>query len=539
VAPAGGDEASGWQKYKQVRMLFAEMNRDRSLRVIQILGGVLADGWAGAATERAAVYGLLPPLPVPDEAHAVPFLSLRAARRAIAADRDHPDGYWALFVALNDRELPLSDAERALSQVTALRQCLKRLPPPDQYRPGVYLAAPAQVSYVLANLYLGRKPEFGRVPMGIPINHLALQLLNPQRGTGFLRAAVVPVEGPRGGRPERRWAGAPDAPPGPIFLLPLDEAHELLQLTRKYLEAAPPATEEDARAIQKELDRDIKEVEAELSRMNNAYDRRDFAARGQMKLSAQVETALEYNLVGKALDILMRQDTDLGKEFGPRALEVALSLTALQLAVGRLEDAAAGLDTLTSDPEVQRALSNPGISPVVQMLKFQKLVAEGNYAEAGAVMESLDGRMVGLDPARSLRQQFDPKPFVQSKQPLGRWAGFAQLSALVAPNPLDALTRAFAPLAALDGFGEAPGFFALRENLAATRQRDAEFYTRRGLLSLAEGDIPAARARFLQARPTPEQTAEGAKWGLPEYRNPLAERYLRLIDEAARRAQRK
>ena len=72
--------------------------------------------------------------------------------------------------------------------------------------------------------------------------------------------------------------------------------------------------------------------------------------------------------------------------------------------------------------------------------------------------------------------------------------------------------------------------------MAFTRREEGDFYQRRGMLSLYEGDIKSARARFLQTRSTPEQKAEDARWGLPERRYENAETYLRLIDEAAKRA---
>ena len=62
-------------------------------------------------------------------------------------------------------------------------------------------------------------------------------------------------------------------------------------------------------------------------------------------------------------------------------------------------------------------------------------------------------------------------------------------------------------------------------------QRDAEFFFRRGFMSLLEGDIPAAKERFRQStRPPPG-------WNIPTVRHPVAVEYLRLI-EAAERKQR-
>ena len=72
------------------------------------------------------------------------------------------------LVALDQHHRPpigrLSEAQvRTLTQVAALKQCLQRLPPPDQYRAGVYLAGdalgfvdPFTGSGILAALLTGR-----------------------------------------------------------------------------------------------------------------------------------------------------------------------------------------------------------------------------------------------------------------------------------------------------------------------------------------------------------------------------------------------
>ena len=173
--------------------------------------------------------------------------------------------------------------------------------------------------------------------------------------------------------------GSPGAPGGPTFLLPLDEARELLLLTQKYLRVEPMTNqlflfaqqylrvesqdpEEITRALQKWLDRELQEVETELGRMNNRYEQRKVSAGGQMKLAAQVEAALEFNLVGEALRLLTDKDTDLAKEFGPRVLEVAMSMVALQLALGHLEDASRSLDCSRATPQ-SKALSATASAP--------------------------------------------------------------------------------------------------------------------------------------------------------------------------------
>jgi hypothetical protein len=92
-----------------------------------------------------------------DAMRAIPLLAVRAARRAIADDPDHPDGYYALGLAMADAELPLGEAERALGMATAFRQCLQRLPEPDRYKRGQFLATGTDAALELAQVYLGRR----------------------------------------------------------------------------------------------------------------------------------------------------------------------------------------------------------------------------------------------------------------------------------------------------------------------------------------------------------------------------------------------
>jgi hypothetical protein len=66
-----------------------------------------------------------------------------------------------------------------------------------------------------------------------------------------------------------------------------------------------------------------------------------------------------------------------------------------------------------------------------------------------------------------------------------------------------------------------------RRAVAGRQAREEDFFFRRGLLSLMEGDIANAKMRF-------EQTTIPAikDWDLPERRNAQAELYLRLIRQA-------
>ncbi len=239
-----------------------------------------------------------------------------------------------------------------------------------------------------------------------------------------------------------------------------------------------------------------------------------------------------------------------------------LSGVALELAVGRLEDAAADLDALAanSEPGVRKALGTDETLRIpLAQLTYQKLVFEGNYAEAGAAMESLHGRLIGVDPNKALREQFVPKNLADGNQPLvalwpstglfailrvqtaireaesfATWGVLAPLTVAFAPSPLEFAVRPSAATILSFGYDKYVGFTTLRTDLQRRREGDAEFFSRRGMLSVFEGDIPAAKARFLQTRQPAEK-----EWGLPEYRHQVAERYLRLIEEAEKRSAKK
>src|SRR5262249_3576817 len=131
-APAGTSEAIGWIQYKygiQPRLQqwaraegrYQAVQPERALRTEilltapnvsanhLLLWGVAAhNALAGTPPER-------PPTPEPsgsDElaARATPILALRAARRAIEKDPDHPEPYYILANVLSDPELPLTDS---------------------------------------------------------------------------------------------------------------------------------------------------------------------------------------------------------------------------------------------------------------------------------------------------------------------------------------------------------------------------------------------------------------------------------------------
>jgi hypothetical protein len=185
-------------------------------------------------------------------------------------------------------------------------------------------------------------------------------------------------------------------------------------------------------------------------------------------------------------------------------------------------------------------MANPEFRRRFRGLLYQKALMEGDYAEAGRVLEELEGDMVREDRFASLRTNFNPKPFVESKQSLSGLVNFAPLTALAAPTPFDLLARISAPGAAVGDVvlpGRTPeepvvipGFLTLQNDLASLRNARADFFVRRGLLDLYEGDVAEAEKRFLQSR------QEAVKeWGLPAVRHQTAELYLRLIEQARKK----
>lgn len=551
LAPPGADEALGWLDYKEaLQVLYADRQKEdyqkQLPRVIGLtFGSALTGPWTMLATKQVADDQFLQGLPADDRLRAIPFLALRAARRAIAADPDHPDGYYALARVLKDGGLPMSDADRTLAVITAYRQCLARLPSPEHYKPGVYRVSATGVAAELAFLHLGQ--QVGPTTFtGMPINTLSLLPLRLSEGTGYVEEArdaqgrsrmrLVPpselAQLPPGEQMRIRNTGMP-------YLLALDLGREYLKRATEY---APLELSADrAKDTGNQLKEGLKVVEEALIKANKAYEQQKLARGGQMRPRDQFREALRNNLVGEALRILTDKDIDPDREFGPDPVQIAaagIQRLALELAVGRLEDVNADLDRVAE--RVQAAASRPdgqNLAVLLRGMTYQKLYMEGNYAEAGRVMEQLEGGSIDRDPFKPQRDRFRPDIYTKLGTRLNTWAQAAPWLALLSPTPQDMVARLTIPPAALSGFGtdEAGnphlGYLTLLQDLANRRNRETDFFYRRGLLSLMEGDIPTARARFLATRlpAVPE-------WGLPELRNPQAEPYLELIDRAAKKA---
>ncbi|MBX9583327.1 MAG: hypothetical protein K2X87_23745, partial [Gemmataceae bacterium] len=526
-APPAADEALGWLQYEQVQARRQAMKA----QVVGPLRLLLLRNVPRPSPLPVPADYLSRPIP-PDEVpaaeavwkspgvdpvtfQAVPVLAVRAARRAIADDPAHPDGYTALAQALADPSLPISPSERQVGQITALRQALSRYPRPADFRRDAYRTSPYRAAANLARLYLGRQYA-AELYRGVDIDlagvrELVGEMLVVQR-QGARRVPYQMMLGQ--GRP-----GAGTLIEGPL-LLPLDLAQKALAEALEYAAvehgpSSPPEVQNEIRGLddlRKRLDaltrRQVDQYRAAAERVPRVRDR--FRLAGQ------------YNLAGERLDLLKElKGDDLAREFGPDAPGVAAEMVALEVAVGRLEDAAAHLAEVREalGPMATQTPPPPGVDRlrfILRLLEYQVQLLGGNYADAGRSLGEVDGRAVEATPPP------DPPDVVLG--PKG--------------NPLF-----WPPVAVVGGVGRVAdlGFWAANREVQFRMARQqvlggmdgaAQYYFRRGWLALLAGEMAEAKAFFGQAR----RPAPPPGWGLPELVHVQAADLLGAIEAAEKRA---
>jgi hypothetical protein len=515
ITPPGVDEAIGWQFLRGL----TGQQHDVAEQLSELFC-LLAPSPTGFTHHRLTMRRLgnlrRPP---PQSLDAIPFLALRAARRAIAADQDNPDSYYALYQALTNPELPIADGERTIAQVTALRQCLSRMPPPGQYRHNVYMTSPHEVARLLSQVYYGQQPQRGWPFVGLPLDLPSLSILaeSPLSNDG-----VWAVAEDRGRLYPIRWR---DQTPAQRVSKPniraLDLSREMMLLAIEYAEIE--LTRENRSLLEKDLENMkafAKKISEEVVKSTQSFEGEKLR---QTKLQDQVRSALRHNLVGKALEILTDKGTDLQKEYGPNLLDIVLIRIALEMAIGRLEDAATDLEFA---PGVMEKLGLvPNVRQVklslIQTMAYQKLIFEGNYKEAGELLGSMMGEHVGQEPPLSQKESaFKHPPGLVA---LGLDRTF-QTFQLIPTNPMTFLGRLEMILDVLQPYNQR------QQMVMRIRSTTSNYYYQRGLLSLYEGDIPSAKKRFEQSHQSgvPE-------WGVPEIPNLKADHYLKLIKQAEKK----
>ena len=513
-SPPEADEALAWLDFKDVVRTGLVVRQGIGLQLFVATPAPQGHSTHGFTTRVMAETGQVPqPLQPRDGGMlAVPILAVRAARRAIATNPDHPDGYFALGRALADRELSINEGERSLAVVTAYRQCLSRMPPPDQFRRNVYVASPSDVARTLAMLYLN--PGQNGQPRGMRLNSTPFPEL------------VHAVPGPQG-------------QPVQAPLLPLDLAREAMVLANKYAEKESLGWNPDSRERRlKELD-DMQKQIGEMLRVADDQYRRDEAR--ATKVQHRFVLARRTNLIGRAIGMMKDlKEGELAREFGPDAPSAALQLVALEMGVGRLEDAAADIATLRE--EFDKMAADPRPDPVLPLargalrwLEFQKLLLSGEYARAGEELEALQGRGIGTEAlvAEMDKQKVDPRAYKDFDMLWPRigalGVAWPVIPMLGSDSPMGVLANYAGAVAQLQHFER---MAVAKQAIAGKVQQDADFFFRRGYLSLLEGDSVAAKIRFQQAlsRPIPPG------WGLEPYRPAIAQEYIRLIDVAEQKA---
>jgi hypothetical protein len=407
-----------------------------------------------------------------------------------------------LAQVMQDPALPMGETERQIATITAYRQCLSRLPSPDELRKQVqtygrklYAASPTQISLTLAQLYL-RPNRMGRF-QGVSLDDDSITRLV--------------------GTPSRNEQGQITG----VRFLPFDLVRPLLLQAAEYA-AIEVGDQTDQKNLMEGLKQLTKAVEDELRQKNDVYKREP--AQG-LKVAERFRRAKQLELTGEAISVIKGvKGEDLSKEFGPAVSFALLELVALELCSGRLEDAAADLaDVKEILPDLTRSLPPEAQEVMRQSLRTLeqwKMMFEGDYAAAGAELEGRFGKNIGFERLTQQleKDKYSTKPFTA----LG--VAWPVVPMLGAQHPLDVTTMYW------NGFMQHQGFLGVREFIARKLQDDAGFFYRRGFLSLIEGDIPAAKERFRQSRREPPPG-----WNLSPVMFAPADTYLRMIEAAEKK----
>jgi hypothetical protein len=388
--------------------------------------------------------------------------------------------------------------------ITAFRQCLSRMPSPENLRKEMQ--------------------DYGRKLTATTATEVGLRLaqlqLNINRngemvGTVLEEGPIQQLVGHPVLNKERQLTG--------FRFLPLDAIRPLLLQTAEYAAVELGGLDEaNRKQLFEQLKNMTKQVEDRLRVQMDAFKRETGQA---VKPTERFRRARQFELPSEAITVLKSMPgAELLKEFGPESVPVLLQLVAYEMCLGRLEDAAADLAELKEAfNDLTRGLE-PGVAntmrQVLRVLEQQKLLLEGDYAGAGAELEGLEGKGVGLEPilAQLSQQRFNPIPFTALSE---AWPAIPMLGAY---TPFDLTTMYW------HGYMQFQAFMFYREVLARKMPEDAGFFFRRGMLSLIEGDISAAKERFRQTR----RTAPPG-WSLPHVQHATAESYLRMIEAAEKK----
>jgi hypothetical protein len=325
----------------------------------------------------------------------------------------------------------------------------------------------------------------------------------------------------------------PFAPNKPAFFLPLDAAYDAAGLALQYLPADTVGdTPDDAKKRTELYEALRKDLQNALVRANERFGQE---RTGVSDLPRLMEIMITNGRAEETLKAL--SESELERDFKGRAALAAVLRVSLELALGRIEDANGSLASL-GKPESAVAVEKAGLTPWVQLLRYQKAIHAGEYKAAGDLWNALAGQGIGEAAKIPPLGSAVPEPLIlQTVAALGRKQteqdarkALAALLAGVRPLPaLPSLTRALTTELWLSDWYTVAAL--IRGGIAEQMQREANYFTRRGVLSLFEGDIPGAKRWLQQARRDPPPG-----WGLSPVDTETAFSHRKLIEMAEKRA---
>jgi hypothetical protein len=303
--------------------------------------------------------------PVPDtpaDAIAANILAIRAARRAIVKNPDHPLAYQVLGSCHAAQACPMPGfgANSVLQMITAYRRYLDRIPLPAAATDRSEIPVAARVAEMLANFY-----------------------------------------------------GQPQAPVNDLF-------RDAMRLSMEYqmrgLMLAPAATEAESQEIKTELEKLQKRTDALDQWYAGRYQR--FSTSAGAPIKQRLDIALNSGLRGEAMKLLAAADLD--KEFGEQAPNVALLAVQLRLDAGMLEAAGVVLATTQERFRALAAAKPAAAEPINQALQQKLIPFHGLNGDDLLVARFVETN--GLPPALSLTQKERLITMLQSREAYANFA---------------------------------------------------------------------------------------------------------------------
>lgn len=451
VKPAPAQSGEWWEAFLRVptpppvAALDAETWRElannirrQNIQYFQMTAVPASMGAAGVLPIALFVATEAMPLPRPsDEALALQLLAVRAARRAISENPDHPDPYFTLAATATNRELALpgqSLQELQILQVAGFRQFLDRIPPPSAVTPQVAGRA-SQVALALAELYL-----------------------NPALTADLLPPQGVPM---------------------------IDLSREAIRLGREYAARVAEAPEfranpEQRKQYLEDWDRRKTAADDEYAKWNDQFEL--VSKTKALKPLDQINALIQLRLVGRAIQVFEQSRPE---DLGPEALLLAIRIVWLKLRLGRVATTAE--DLLILD---EKLMESPPGSPtdreIARALRRQLQAVQQDFWRVTGNYSQLRESLVAGAQTQTLTP--DERKLVETAVAGGE--NWRTMFGGVHGAAGGALGTLLSAELTEQGFAPMPLLIWLNE---------LHFYLYMGRISVLEGDIRTARTRFTQA----------------------------------------